>query len=152
MYYGNHIKTGPDGQDKVDPSTLTEHPKLDEADAKAVAAALMTHKAHSDLIKPVEFKPGPMSLTMGDMMFDKFKGCIACHRTDPDYGGLSGPEVYTAAKRLQDDYMISYMRNPQAWDPRVFMPARPLSEQDLQKFVRYFHALNEAESKEKSND
>lgn len=152
MYYGNHIKTAADGHDTVDASTLSAHPKLSAADAKAVADALMTYKAKSSLIKKGEYKPGTISMTFGDLMFDKFKGCIACHRTDPDYGGLSGPEIYTAAKRLQDDYMISYMRNPQAWDPRIFMPARPLSEEDLQKFVRYFHALNKDESKEASDD
>lgn len=152
MYYGNHIKAGPDGRDVIDESTLQPHPTLSAGDAKAVADALMTYKAKSALIKQGEYKPGTLSLTFGDLMFDKFKGCIACHRTDPDYGGLSGPEVYTAAARLQDDYMISYMRDPQAWDPRIFMPARHLSEQDLQKFVRYFHALYKAESKEKSDD
>ncbi len=152
MYYGNHIKSGVDGKDVIDKPTLVTHPTLSSGDAKAVADTLMTFKAKSNLIKPGEYKPGTMSLTFGDLMFDKFKGCIACHRSDPDYGGLSGPEVYTAAVRLQDDYMISYMRNPQAWDPRSFMPARHLSEQDLQKFVRYFHGLYEAESKETSDE
>ncbi len=152
MYYGNHIKTGTNGHDVIDESTLTKHVSLSEADATAVADTLMTFKAKSALVKRGEYKPGTLSLTLGDLMFDKFKGCIACHRTDPDYGGLSGPEVYTVAARLQDDYLISYMRNPQAWNPRIFMPARHLSEQDLQKFVRYFHALYKADSKEKSGD
>jgi cytochrome c1 len=56
---------------------------------------------------------------------------------------LSGPEVYTAGKRLQEDYLISYMRNPQAWDPKIFMPNRHLTDTDLQKFVNYFHVLSE---------
>ncbi len=39
--------------------------------------------------------------------------------------------------------MISYMRNPQAWDPRSFMPARKLNDNDMQRLVHYLHALSE---------
>jgi mono/diheme cytochrome c family protein len=141
MYYGRHIRSTPDG-DEIDASTLTDHPALSAADAAAVTAALMRRKARSDLIHAGEYHAGNISLTMGEMMFDKFKGCLACHRIEPDYGGLSGPEVYTAAERLQDDYMMSYMRNPQAWDPRIFMPNKQLSDRDLGKFVDYMHALS----------
>jgi len=144
MFYADHIKAGPTG-DEIDASTLTPHPSLSAADAAAVTEALMTRKALSKLIHPGEYKPGAIPLSLGDLMFDKFKGCIACHEIEPGYGGLSGPEVYTAARRLQADYMISYMRDPQAWDPRIFMPARHLSEQDLQKFVHYFRALSKEE-------
>ena len=142
MYYGNHIKPGPE-RDMVDESTLVDHPSLSKAEAKAVADALMTKKAKSDLIIEGDYKPGKISLRMGEMAFDKFRGCLACHQIEPDYGGLSGPEVYTAAKRLQEDYMVSFMRNPQAWEPRTFMPNKHLKEKDLQKFVHYFRALAE---------
>ncbi len=142
MYYGNHIKEGEDG-DVIDESTLKPHPKLDAPDAKAVAAALMTLKAKSGLITPGAYKPGRISLSMGELMFDKFRGCLACHEIEPGYGGLSGPEVYTVAKRLQEDYLISYMRDPQAWDPKIFMPNKHLKDRDLQKFVHYFRALSE---------
>ncbi|HHH35745.1 MAG TPA: cytochrome C [Gammaproteobacteria bacterium] len=144
MYYGNHIKEGEDG-DVIDESTLKPHVKLGAEEARAVADALMTLKAGSDLIKKGEYKPGRISLSMGELMFDKFRGCLACHEIEPGYGGLSGPEVYTVGRRLQEDYLISYMRNPQAWDPRIFMPNKHLKERDLQKFVHYFRALSEEE-------
>lgn len=147
MYYGHHVRSTPNG-DEIDTSTLTEHPVLSADDAVAVTTALMRRKAHSDLIHPGEYQAGSISLTMGEMMFDKFKGCLACHRIEPDYGGLSGPEVYTAAERLQDDYMMSYMRDPQAWDPRIFMPNKQLSDRDLGKFVDYMHALSAAGGEE----
>jgi len=143
MYYGRHIRSTVNG-DEIDPSTLSDHPTLSAEDAEAVTTALMGRKAHSELIHAGEYHAGSVSLAMGEMMFDKFKGCLACHRIEPDYGGLSGPEVYTAAERLQDDYLMSYMRNPQAWDPRVFMPNKQLSDRDLGKFVDYMHALSAA--------
>lgn len=142
MYYGNHIKPGPE-RDMVDESTLVDHPSLSKAQAEAVAEALMAKKAKSELIVEGDYKPGKISLRMGEMAFDKFRGCLACHQIEPDYGGLSGPEVYTAARRLQEDYMVSFMRNPQAWEPRTFMPNKHLKEKDLQKFVHYFRALAE---------
>ena len=145
MFYADHIKAGAKG-DAIDASSLTTHPSLSSADAAAVTEALMKRKALGKLIHPGEYRPGTIPLSLGDLMFDKFKGCIACHEIEPGYGGLSGPEVYTAARRLQADYIISYMRDPQAWDPRIFMPARHLSEQDLQKFVHYFRGLSREEN------
>jgi len=147
MYYGRHVRSTPNG-DEIDASTLMDHPVLSAQDAAAVTAALMRRKAHSELIHAGEYHAGSISLSMGEMMFDKFKGCLACHRIEPDYGGLSGPEVYTAAERLQDDYMMSYMRDPQAWDPRIFMPNKQLSDRDLGKFVDYMHALSAAGGEE----
>lgn len=144
MYYGNHIKAGPE-RDMIDETTLTPHPALSREEAEAVTEVLMTFKAKAELIRPGEYRPGRISLSMGELMFDKFRGCLACHQIEPGYGGLSGPEVYTAARRLQADYLISYMRNPKAWDPKTFMPSGYIREKDLQKFVHYFRALSEEE-------
>ena len=142
MFYANHVKDGPKG-DEIDASGLVTHPALSAADAKAVTEALMQRKAHSDLIHVGAYTPGTISKSMGEMLFDKFRGCLACHEIEPGYGGLSGPEVYTAAKRLQEDYIVSYLHDPQAWDPMVFMPNRHLSDTDLQKFVHYFRLLSQ---------
>lgn len=140
MYYGKHVKLGAKA-DELDTENVGSHPTLDAGAAKAVAAALMKRKAKSNLINAGEYKTGSIAKSFGEMMFDKFRGCLACHEIEPGYGGLSGPEVYTAAERLQEDYLISFMRDPQAWDPRAFMPGYSLSDGDLQKFVHYFRAL-----------
>jgi mono/diheme cytochrome c family protein len=140
MYYGRHIRSTPDG-DVIDEATLNPHMVLDRTQAEKVAAYLMTLKAKSGLIEPGAYKPGKISLSMGELMFDKFRGCLACHQIEPGYGGLSGPEVYTVANRLQADYLVSFMRRPMAWDPRTFMPDKHLKETDVQKFVHYFRAL-----------
>ncbi len=142
MYYGNHLKEGEE-RDLVDEPTLESHMVLGAEEAKAVSATLSEFKAKSELINQGEYKTGKISLSMGEMMFDKFRGCLACHQIEPAYGGLSAPEVYTAGKRLQEDYMISYMRNPKAWDPKTFMPSKYIREKDLQKFVHYMRVLSE---------
>lgn len=142
MFYADHVKSGAK-RDEVDESTLAPHRALNTGDAKTAAIALMQLKANAALIKPGEYQTGIISTSTGEMLFDKFRGCLACHEIEAGYGGVSGPEVYTAAKRLQEDFIISYLRNPQAWDPKGFMPNKHLSDADLQKLVHYFRALAE---------
>ncbi|ALP54429.1 hypothetical protein Tel_15455 [Candidatus Tenderia electrophaga] len=145
MFYGNHIEPAAD-HDQVIEASLVDHVALSADEAKAVAAALMQYQGKRELIEQGAYQPGTISLSMGDLMFIKFKGCASCHRVAPDYGGISAPEVYTVAKRLQEDYIISFMKNPQAWSPLTFMPQYHLKEADLQKFVHYFRALAKEET------
>jgi len=140
QFYGDHIKRG-EKQDEVDTATLKDHAALSGDDATAVAAALMQLKPKSDLIAKENIPPGKIPEYMGEMVFDKFLGCMACHRYEPDEGGLSGPELYTAAQRLQREYIASYIRSPQAWDPKVWMPNKHVSDANIQKLVYFFEAL-----------
>lgn len=142
MFYGKHIKPGKKS-DEIDTASLVRHPRLSSENATRVAEELMSLKHHQKLVKAGDYQPGSISITLGEMIFDKFKGCLACHQIEPGYGGLSGPEVYTAANRLQEDYLISFMRNPQAWEPKIFMPNKNLTEKDLQKLVHYLRALSQ---------
>lgn len=140
-FYGNHIKTGAKS-DEVDPATLTAHVALSKADAEAVAAELMKLKPHDDLIAKEKIEPGSISKMMGEIVFDKALGCMACHQIEKDYGGFSGPELYTASKRLQPQYIASFIRSPQAWDPKTWMPDKHVSDENIQKLVRYLQELS----------
>jgi len=146
-FYGKHIKTGVKS-DEVDAATLENHVALSKDDAVAVASELMKLKPHDDLIAKEKIEPGTISKQMGEMAFDKFLGCMACHFIEPDYGGFSGPEIYTAGKRLQPEFIASYIRSPQAWDPKIWMPNKHLSEMNIQKMVHYLELL----AKENGND
>ena len=146
MYYGEHIKPGSKG-DEIDASTLTDHVALPKADATAIAAELMKLKPHDDLIAKEKIEPGTITKQMGEMNFDKFWGCMACHLIEPDFGGFSGPELYTAGKRLQPEFMASFIRNPQAWEPKTWMPNKEVSNGGIQKMVNYLQVL----SKESAN-
>ncbi len=146
-FYGKHIKPGTKS-DEVDASTLESHVALSRDDAVAVAAELMKLKPHDDLIAKEKIEPGTISKQMGEMTFDKFQGCMACHLIEPDYGGFSGPELYTAGKRLQPEYIASYIRSPQAWDPKIWMPNKHVSDANIQKLVNYLELL----SRESGND
>jgi len=93
-----------------------------------------------------KLEPGSVSRTMGEMAFDKFLGCMACHEIEPGYGGLSGPELYTAGRRLQPEFIASYIRGPQAWDPKIWMPNKHVSDANIVKLVRYLVVLSEQDS------
>lgn len=146
LFYVDHIKPG-EKHDEVDAASLPTHIKLSPADAAAVADSLMQLRAHDDLLAKEKIEPGVIAIKMGEMVFDKFNGCLACHSIEPDFGGLSGPELYTAATRLQPEFMASFIRNPQAWEPKTWMPNKHISDVNLQKLVRYLQAL----AKETSN-
>lgn len=146
MFYGNHIKTG-EKIDEIDTASLVKHPQLSSEQSAQVVELLMTQKQNQNLVKAGEYKSGTIPMMMGEMMFDKFKGCLACHQIEPGFGGLSGSEMYTAANRLQEDYLISFMRNPQAWEPKSMMPNKNLKDSDLQKLVHYLRALSKEKFK-----
>ena len=139
-FYADHIKPGP-VHDVVDESTLKPHVALTKEEAVDVAAALMTLHAHDDLIQKEHVVPGTISRTMGKMAFDKFLGCMACHRIGPDEGGLSGPELYTSGSRLKPAFMASYIRSPQAWDPKIWMPNKHVNDARIQQLVHYLESM-----------
>jgi len=141
MYYRDHIKPGPK-RDVVDPTTLSDHVALNADEASAVATALMKLTPNAALIGAEKLEPGTISKTMGEMVFDKFLGCIACHQIEPDYGGMSGPELYTAARRLQPQFIASYIRSPQAWDPKIWMPNKHVTDTNIVKLVHYLDDLS----------
>ncbi len=147
MFYMDHIKPGPK-RDMVKASTLTKHIKLSAADAKSIATVLMSMKANTSLIKAEKHNPGISPGPLGEMMFDKIYGCMACHQIEPGFGGMSGPEIYTAGKRLTPEFMLSYIRSPQAWDPKIWMPNAHLPDNNMQKLVNYIIGL----SKENFNE
>jgi mono/diheme cytochrome c family protein len=146
IYYGDHIKAGAKS-DEIDTATLKDHVALSKADAVAAAHELMELKPKSDLIAREKIESGTISKQMGEMAFDKFLGCMACHLIEPEFGGLSGPELYTAFKRLQPEYIASFIRSPQSWEPRSWMPNKHLSDGNIQKIVNYLEVL----SKETAN-
>jgi len=140
-FYADHIRHSEKG-DEIDATTLTPHIALSAAEAGTVTEALMRLKSHDDLIAAEKIEPGSISKSMGEMTFDKFLGCMACHEIESGFGGLSGPELYTAGRRLQPEFIASYIRSPQAWDPKIWMPNKRVSNPNIQKLVRYLSVLS----------
>jgi cytochrome c2 len=144
-HFSQYVEVTDEG-DYVYEEDLISHPTLDQAQAKTVAAALMTLRAKSALVSEVktdEIKQ--VSRRMGEMNFRKFKGCVSCHQDGIDEGGVSGPELYTAFNRLQLTYLISYIKDPTAWEPKSLMPNQHLKNKDIEKLVGYLKTIAEEE-------
>lgn len=141
VFYYRHVKAGKDG-DRLDDAALPTHPALAAADAAAVADYLAGLHAPSGYIeKAPAGKPSRMDAKMGKLFFAKLRGCAACH-TGGSKGGESGPELGDAGARLRPDYVYSYIKNPQKFDPGVWMPTLELSEQDLKRLTAYVLSLS----------
>ena len=139
-----HTVSTPEG-DTIDPATLIEHPKLDAAQAETVAGYLMTLQPFDALIAAQAYEPGTVALRMGQMNFSKFKGCDSCHQDTFDFGGVSGPELYTAWQRLQPAFISAYIADPTAFDPHTIMPQPGLNSDEVHKLADYLKAVAEAE-------
>lgn len=137
-----HAVSTPEG-DVIDADTLIEHPALNASDAEAAAGYLMTLRPFDHLIEREDYAPGTVALRMGQMNFSKFKGCDSCHQDTPDFGGFSGPELYTAWQRLQPAFISSYIADPTAWDPHTMMPRGALNADEVHKLADYLKALAE---------
>jgi len=120
-----------------------KHVKFSKDKAEAIADALMELKSsyaltaneHLDVSKKV-------SLDQGEVLIDKVYGCQSCHQIEPGYGGYTGSELYTAGKRLQPGFMLSYIKRPRNWDPKIWMPNGNVKPDDLQKIVNYLILLS----------
>lgn len=134
-----HAKPG-EPRDTIDAAAVEKHPAVDAATAAKLADQLMLLKSDG-FVPEGAFKPEAANAAMGKMAFSKLRGCVACHQSAADTGGLSGPELYDAGRRLRADYVIAYTKDPQQFDPHVWMPTPPLSEPDLQRITGYIMSL-----------
>lgn len=133
--------------DTVDTSKLQPHMKLSKDDAALATGALMALKAESGLIEEGAYKGGSVNVKLSAMLFGKLRGCTSCHAAKSTDGVASGPELYDGGDRLQPDFVLAYMKNPQKFDPHVWMPNLNLTDADLQKLTGYISTLKSAEKK-----
>lgn len=145
VMYRNVVQPGAPGTaDVVDASKVPAHLKLNAADAAAAADALMALGTDSGLVEKGAYKNGPANAMMAKLLFNKLRGCSSCHAAKAGEGGLSGPEMYTAGDRLQPDFMVEYINDPQKFDPHVWMPKFGLIDADVQKLTGYLMTLKQA--------
>jgi len=141
MFYLDHVESGK-RRDMIRKTSFPEHVRLTATEAKDVASALSEKRVKTALTRVEKLDPSMAAGSAGELLFDKGNGCMACHRIASDYGGLSGPELYTAGKRLKPEYMLSFTRDPNSWNRKTYMPQRDISEEELQKLVNYIVSLS----------
>lgn len=145
VMYRKLVKPGAGGTaDTIDPSQVPVHPALGADDAAAAAQALMALGTDLNLVEKGAYRNDPPNAMMAALLFNKLRGCSSCHAGKPGEGGLSGPELYSAGTRLQPDFVVAYIRDPQKFDPHVWMPKLGLIDADVQKLTSYLMTLKGA--------
>jgi cytochrome c2 len=129
--------------DIIDESKLTTHLSVEPNQAKLLTEYLMAQTPKSDLIALEQVTFGKANRTLGEKDFHKFKGCGSCHQDEDGYGGVSGPELYTSIERLQPEFIASYIRTPEKWDPKTLMPNRHLNDISIKKLLNYLNMISE---------
>ena len=116
---------------------------MSQSKADAVLAALVALDWGSQRLPESLPVAPPVPRMLAEMNFVKFKGCASCHRVAPDFGGVSGPQLYGATERLRPEFLASYISDPQAWDPVAPMPGYDLPDIEVAKLIRYLQLLSE---------
>lgn len=120
-----------------------EHLSLKPAEAEETADALLELKAGEEHLAGMNLDTSKhVSLDEGEVLIDKVYGCLSCHQIEPNYGGFTGPELYTAGRRLTPEFMLSYITRPRNWDPKIWMPNGNVKPVDLQKIANYLILLS----------
>lgn len=131
--YVNHITPGGKKDEAKDVKPCPS--KLSKDEAEGVAKYLMT-------LKDATMKTGVIvdetfSKAKAKQVFTKEKACNGCHRMDADKGGVSCPTLYNAGARLNPDWIYDFIKAPQKYDPKIWMPAQVTDEEAalLAKFI-----------------
>jgi cytochrome c551/c552 len=106
----------------LDEKNPGDHPKLTGADAANMTDFLMS--LTSDAVKAGVVKP--KKNLKGKLIFIKKMPCNGCHqspgRKGKITGGLSGPTLVGAGKRLNPDWIYAYLKTPSVFKPVKAMP------------------------------
>jgi cytochrome c2 len=146
--YLNHIKEG-EKFDVVDESTLEPHLSVSAEEAKTLTGYLLN--LTNAQIKESGIDPNkkvPRSqLSKGRNLFEQKKACYGCHqvktRDGRIVGGMSGPVLYNVGDRLRPNFLYAYLRDPQAFDPIVWMPKEVSDQRDAKLLTQYLLTFKE---------
>ncbi|WDE06452.1 c-type cytochrome [Thalassomonas viridans] len=141
-FFMDNVKVTDDG-DIIDESKLGKHIAVNAEQAKQLTGYLMAQTPKTELIRQEKVTLGKTNRTLGEKDFHKFKGCGSCHQDEDGYGGVSGPELYTSVKRLQPEFIASYTKAPEKWDPKTLMPNRHLNDNSVKKLLNYLSVISQ---------
>jgi len=97
------------------------HVALDAAGAKAVADYLMSLTSDAVAVGKIT----PKARAKGKLIFKKKMSCNGCHQyqeRNEVIGGISGPSLVAAGKRLNPDWIYAYLMSPKVFKPIGRMP------------------------------
>jgi mono/diheme cytochrome c family protein len=146
--------TDADGNVTVDGYETEEEPrmphfKLTEEELRALSGYLSSLRGPA--VEPYHFNPkvlaalekNPDAVTQGEVRFRQMF-CSTCHALAVTragetklIGGDIGPELTKVGSKVNRDWLIAWLRDPQAYLPHSKMPRYEWSDEDLYRVTRY---------------
>lgn len=121
-----------------------DHLKLSGDEAKGVAEFLMA-------LTSADVKAGSITPKENDpkakKIFTKDMPCSGCHqypdRGGKTAGGISGPSLAGASRRLNPDWILAYLQKPEIFKPVKAMPVFTgyISDKDMEKLAAWVAAF-----------
>jgi mono/diheme cytochrome c family protein len=102
----------------------------------------MTLKEDRFAGKGIQINLSAQSAEKGQSLFNDVYGCFGCHKTAPNgEGGIVGPNLSNAAKRLKPQWIAAWLKDPESIRPDSPMPNFNLSGEEIQQLVAYILSL-----------
>lgn len=151
-----HIVVDASGNTVVDGYQTVEEPRmpqfrLTEQEITALSAYLSSLKSHP--FEPYKFDPRVLGALekrpdLAELGQERFRQmfCTTCHslavtRGDETklIGGDIGPELTKVASKVNPDWLITWLRDPQSYLSHALMPRYQWSDEDLYKVTQYIN-------------
>lgn len=151
-----HIVVDASGNTVVDGYETEEEPRmpqfrLNDQEITALSAYLSSLKSHP--FEPYKFDPHVVAALekrpdLAELGQERFRQmfCTTCHslavtRGDETklIGGDIGPELTKVASKVNSDWLIIWLRDPQSYLPHALMPRYQWSDEDLYKVTQYIN-------------
>jgi len=79
----------------------------------------------------------------GEKLYWEKYPCFTCHQIQGKTGGAAvGPDLTDAWKRLNPEWMVLWIKNPQAFDPASLMPNLGVSDAEAIALVAYLESIS----------
>jgi nitric oxide reductase subunit C len=83
----------------------------------------------------------PEMAAQGEKLYWEKYPCFTCHQIQGKAGGAAvGPDLTDAWRRLNPEWMVHWIKNPQAFDPASIMPNLGLSDAEAMAIVAYLES------------
>jgi mono/diheme cytochrome c family protein len=85
----------------------------------------------------------PDLAAQGEKLYWEKYPCFTCHQIQGKAGGAAvGPDLTDAWRRLNPDWMVPWIKNPQAFDPATLMPNLGVSDAEASAIVAYLESVS----------
>ena len=121
----------------LDPNTTMPNFQLGEADIGALSHYLFSQTPPADLARRVEAAEAepPGDPAAGKKIFSESR-CISCHTVEGKGNG-SAPELSKVASAATRGWLLSFLRDPHAFNPRSRMPQYHFTDAESRDVVAY---------------